>query len=190
MYSDIVCELRMETSAHDIPLPYGHDVIKATLLELRCSVQVASFHPRRPSRQDTQNFNLGLLGFGSVNRYPWLHRVEGSPWGQQLFDNRCPDEDAREGDRGVRRREQLRLRQEGQLHVGHEALDLSAEVVPVHPDVQAAYQLLATLLGRVGLLGQQDQACAGTPGGLLSGSGCDCQRTFLIRRALYSCEMR
>lgn len=52
------------------------------------------------------------------------------------------------------------------MDVCHEALDLTAKVVAVHLDIEAAYKLLTTLLGGVCCLSKEDKTCACAPGGL------------------------
>lgn len=82
---------------------------------------------------------------------------------QQLFDNGRPDEHARERGRGIRLGEAFRLCQEWQLDVGYEALDLATEMIPVHPHIQAANELLAAFLRGVRLLREQDEPRASAP---------------------------
>ena len=80
--------------------------------------------------------------------------------GEDLFDDGGADEDAIKG-------LGLGVGQEGQVEGRDEALDLAAKVVAVDADVEAADELLAALFGGVGLFGEEDEAGAGAPGGLL-----------------------
>lgn len=175
MYSDIIRELRVETGAHDIALSHSHNIVEFSSLHLGRSFQRAAFYLLGPIRQDTENLNLGLLVIvvvlvsltnshhhtGGYRRFI-LFRLRLRD--KQLLHDGRPDEDAGKGGRGVRGREDVRLRQKGQRHVRHKTLDLAPKVVPVHPDGQPADEFLTALLGGVGLLCEEDESRAGTPG--------------------------
>lgn len=77
---------------------------------------------------------------------------------ENLFDDGSADEDAGE----------LRVGAEERKVEGHlEAFDLAAKVVSVDADAEAADEFLAALFGGVGFVGEQDEAGAGAPDGLL-----------------------
>ncbi len=42
-------------------------------------------------------------------------------------------------------------------------LDLPSEMIAIHPNIQTSDQLLTTLLGGIGGLGQQNQPCTRAP---------------------------
>lgn len=83
---------------------------------------------------------------------------------ENLLHHGRADEDAREGGRVGLGGEK------GQVERRLEALNLAAKVVAVDADVEAADELLAALFGGVGLVGEEDEAGAGSPDGLLLGS--------------------
>lgn len=177
MNTDVVSQFGVETGAHDVALSDSNDVVELAAVDLVGVVHRAPLYLVLPVWQYSQDLNLCLLWISITNRNSGLHRIHSRAGCQQLLDNGRPDEDAGKRGRGIRARKQVRLCQERQIDVCHEALDLTAKVVAVHLDVQAAYKLLPTLLGGVRCLSEEDETCACAPGGLLSGSEAPSVRT-------------
>lgn len=162
MDSTVVGQLRVEAGAEHVVLAQGHDIASAALgvvdgprvdsvarlCRRRCLLVGRMAAGQRG--QDLDDAPVG--GGGGVALFNDAVR-------QQLVHDGGADEDGREG-RGI---VAARRRQEGQRQVRDEALALPSEVIPMHAHGEPADELLPALLGRAGLLAQQDEPGAGAP---------------------------
>lgn len=139
MHARIGRKFRVEAGAEDVALPDGNDVARRAL---DIGLGDASLGLVNSVGEGGDDSHLALLGGVGV---------------EDLFDDGGADKDALERS----------VLEEGQVDRGDEALNLAAKVVAVDADVEAADELLAALFGGVCLFGEEDEAGAGAPDGLL-----------------------
>lgn len=166
MYANVICELWVETCAHNVALPDSNNVVEITPMNLCRGIHGSSFHPRRAVGEYAQDFHLGLCRILASHLYTGLDGMDWRIPHQQLLNNRRPDEHTRKRGRGVRFGQQFRLRQKGQLNVGYKALNLSTKMISMHADVQPSNKLLAALLCGIRFLGKENEPRASAPGWL------------------------